>query len=55
MVARLGPPAIAIGGVSPERAAELRAAGAYGVAAVRALWDAPDPGRAVRALLEAFA
>lgn len=45
------PPIIAIGGVTPERAAEARAAGAAGVAAVRALWDAPDPALALRALL----
>lgn len=54
-IARLGPPAVAIGGVTPDRAAELRAAGAYGVAAIRALWDAGDPRRAVRELLEVFA
>lgn len=47
--------ALAIGGVTPARAPELRAAGAYGVAAIRALWDASDPGRAARELLEVFA
>jgi thiamine-phosphate diphosphorylase len=51
-IARLGIPTIAIGGVTPERTAELRAAGAYGVAAIRALWDAGEPGTAVRAFLE---
>lgn len=45
---RLGLPVIAIGGVTPERVAEARAAGAYGVAAIRALWDAPDPGAAAQ-------
>jgi thiamine-phosphate diphosphorylase len=44
--ARLGLPVIAIGGVVPERVAELVAAGAYGVAAIRALWYAPDPAKA---------
>jgi thiamine-phosphate pyrophosphorylase len=54
-VARLGLPVIAIGGVTPERIAELRAAGAYGVAAIRALWDAADAAGAAgaaRAMLE---
>lgn len=50
-VARLGLPVIAIGGVTPERAAELRAAGAYGVAAIRALWHAADPAAATLAML----
>lgn len=54
-IARLGPPALAIGGVTRARAIELRAAGAYGVAAIRALWDADHPGDAVRELLEVFA
>jgi thiamine-phosphate diphosphorylase len=51
-VAALGRPVIAIGGVTPERARAARAAGAWGVAAIRALWDAPDPAAAARALLE---
>lgn len=54
-IARLGLPAVAIGGVTRARAIELRAAGAYGVAAIRALWDAERPGDAVRELLEVFA
>lgn len=53
-IASLGCPAIAIGGVTHSRAAELRAAGAYGVAAIRALWDADRPGDAARELLEVF-
>jgi thiamine-phosphate pyrophosphorylase len=57
-LARLGPivslglPVIAIGGVTPPRVGELRQAGAYGVAAIRALWDAPDPAAAARQMLE---
>ena len=51
-IAGLGLPAIAIGGVTPERVEALRAAGAYGVAAIRALWDARDPGAAVRAFYQ---
>lgn len=49
--AGLGLPVIAIGGITPERAGEVRAAGAYGVAAIRALWHAPDPAAATLALL----
>lgn len=54
-IVRLGSPVIAIGGVSPERAKVLKQAGVYGVAAIRALWDAPEPAAAARHLLEAFA
>lgn len=54
-IVRLGSPVIAIGGVSPERAGVLKRAGVYGVAAIRALWDAPVPAAAARHLLEAFA
>ncbi len=50
-VAPLGVPVYAIGGVSPERAGEARDAGAWGVAAIRAVWDAPDSYRAALALL----
>lgn len=53
-LAALGLPAIAIGGVTADRVAELRAAGAYGVAAIRALWDAPDPAAAARVMLHAL-
>lgn len=42
---------IAIGGITAERARQARAAGAYGVAAIRALWHADDPGSAARAML----
>jgi thiamine-phosphate pyrophosphorylase len=48
-----GTPVIAIGGIAPDTAAGVFAAGAHGVAAIRALWDAPDPAAAVRAFLEA--
>ena len=54
-IVQLGSPVIAIGGVSPERAGVLQQAGVYGVAAIRALWDAPEPAAAARHLLEAFA
>lgn len=51
-VAALGMPVVAIGGVSAERAAEARRAGAAGVAALRGLWDAADPARAVERYLD---
>jgi len=47
-------PGIAIGGMTPERAGEALRAGADGVAAIRALWDAEDPAGAVRAFLAAL-
>lgn len=49
---RAGLPVIAIGGVTPARAAELRDAGAWGVAAISALWGAADPAAAALRLLE---
>jgi thiamine-phosphate diphosphorylase len=53
--ARFGRPVIAIGGVTPERASELKSAGAYGVAAIHALWHAQDPAAATLALLAPWA
>lgn len=47
----LGIPVVAIGGVTAERAAEVRRAGGWGVAAVGALWGAPDPAAAAVALV----
>ena len=48
----LGLPVIAVGGVTAERIPELTAAGAHGVAAIRALWDSADPAAAARRILE---
>lgn len=48
----LGRPIVAIGGIDAARAAEVRDVGAYGVAAISALWDADDPADAALALLE---
>jgi thiamine-phosphate diphosphorylase len=48
---RFGLPVIAIGGVDAAGAARAREAGAYGIAAIRALWHAPDPAAAALALL----
>ena len=52
--APLGLPVIAIGGVTRERVPELLEAGAYGVAAIRALWDSRDPALAAMEMLEAI-
>jgi thiamine-phosphate diphosphorylase len=51
-VARLGAPVIAIGGMTVERAPQARDAGAWGVAAIRALWCTSDPYAAAMAMLE---
>lgn len=50
-VAALGTPVVAIGGVTPERAQSLKDSGAWGVAAIRALWHVPDPYAAAMQLL----
>lgn len=51
-IAALGLPVVAIGGITPARVAALRAAGAYGVAAIRGMWDALEPDTAARQMLE---
>ena len=45
-------PVIAIGGISADRVREVRASGAYGVAAIRALWDDAEPEKAARRMRE---
>lgn len=52
--AALGRPVYAIGGVTAERAREALTAGAYGVAAIGALWNVPRPYAAAIELLEAM-
>ena len=47
-------PVIGIGGMTPGNAGEVVAAGAWGVAAISALWDAPRPAAAARDFLAAF-
>ncbi len=47
-----GLPVIAIGGMTPARARTARDAGAWGVAAISALWGAPDAAAAALAFLE---
>lgn len=49
-IVALGLPVIAIGGVTPGRAASLKAAGVHGVAAIRAFWDGGDGPDAARLL-----
>ena len=51
-VVALGVPTLAIGGVTPARAVEARDAGAWGVAAITALWDADDPYAAAMEMLQ---
>ena len=50
-IAGLGRPVIAIGGITAERAGQVRRAGAYGVAAISALWWRRDAGAAALELL----
>jgi len=45
-------PVIAIGGIAADRVREVRASGAYGVAAIRALWDDAEPEKAARRMRE---
>jgi thiamine-phosphate pyrophosphorylase len=47
-------PVLAIGGISAERVADVRSAGASGVAVISAIMSAEDPARASRALLAAM-
>ena len=47
-----GLPVIAIGGITAARVREVRGSGAYGVAAIRALWDDAEPAAAARRMRE---
>ena len=49
-----GIPIVTIGGVAPRHVATLRRAGAYGVAAIRGIWDVEDSERAVLDYLSAY-
>jgi thiamine-phosphate pyrophosphorylase len=49
-----GLPVLALGGIDAQRVGPAVAAGAGGVAVVRAVLDAPDPAAAVRRLLDAL-
>lgn len=50
-LARGSGPVLAIGGLGPDDAPAVQAAGAYGIAAITALWDAADLAAAARAML----
>ena len=52
--AAIGLPVLALGGVTPARAPECQAAGAAGVAVIRAIFAADDPGAALVRLLAVF-
>ncbi len=45
-------PVLALGGITPERAAALRAAGVHGVAVLGGVWRAASPGAQARILLK---
>ena len=47
-----GLPVIAIGGITADRVREVRGSGAYGIAAIRALWDDAEPAAAARRIRE---
>jgi thiazole tautomerase (transcriptional regulator TenI) len=47
-------PIVAIGGVRPEHCRVLREAGAYGLAAIRGIWDAPNAEHAASDYLSAY-
>ncbi len=47
-------PLLAIGGVTPRRAVDVRGIGAFGVAVMRGVWDAPGPADAVNEYISAL-
>jgi len=47
-------PALAIGGITPERVRAVRESGAHGVAVLSGIWDAEDPGAALDRYLGAL-
>ena len=49
-----GIPIVAIGGIVPQHVGALRRLGVYGVAAIRGIWDADHPERAVIDYLSAY-
>lgn len=50
----VGIPVVAIGGITPDRVADVLAAGAHGVAAISAILAAESPATATRRFLEAL-
>lgn len=53
-ICALDRPVIAIGGITPERAREVQQAGAWGAAAISALWETSDSAAAALAILSAW-
>lgn len=53
-VSMAGVPVYALGGVAAAHIPALRTAGARGVAAIRAIWAAPEPRAALAAMLSGF-
>jgi thiamine-phosphate pyrophosphorylase len=53
--AAVGRPIVAIGGITPERVAEVVGAGAWGVAVLSGVWQAEDVAAAVRLFRQALA
>lgn len=51
---KLGLPSVAIGGITPENAAEVVAAGASAIAVIGGLFDADDPAAAARQMAALF-
>ena len=51
---RFGLPVVAIGGITPDNARQVIAAGADFVAVIGAVFDAPDPAACVRAFRHCF-
>ncbi len=54
-VVAVGPPVVAIGGITPERVEAVAGTGAWGVAAIRALRDSADPRTTAEELLAPWA
>ena len=52
--ARLGLPTVAIGGITPDNARQVIAAGADFIAVIGAVFDSPDPAASVRAFRSCF-
>jgi len=55
LVRSVAGPVLAIGGMTLERLPAVRDCGAWGVAAISTLWDAPDPAATAAAMLEVLA
>ncbi len=54
VVENVGIPVFAIGGITPERVAEVKASGAHGVAVISAVLAAERPAEATKAFLDAL-